>query len=220
MTRHSRGMPSHQSSQSPVLSPAGMEWPIPYAVLRRPIIRLVHGNQGDRWNAVDYSAAEAAVQSGKTSNAVYPPGSRLVAEVLNPLHAQGFRHMHMLKPETTVALPLSIAFWPDETRKLLRAAFSLFAVKTRDDIKCWLLEKLGLAPKETFGAPDMGPDGDDMVDQLLAEVQVAIEIFEVRGSRCGSKQRSSIAEAAQWCSSRRSSGSAAASSSTRPSHSS
>jgi UDP-2,3-diacylglucosamine pyrophosphatase LpxH len=147
-----------------------------YVAANHAIVRLVHGNQGDGWNAVDYEAAEAAVQSGTASNAIYPPGSRLVAEVLNPLYAQGFRHVHMLKPETTVALPLSIAFWPDETRKLIRAAFPLFAVKTRDDIKRWLLEKLGLVRKETFGAPEVAPDGDAVVELLLAELHAAIAI--------------------------------------------
>jgi hypothetical protein len=81
----------------------------------------------------------------------------------------------MLKPETTVALPLSIALWPDETRKLLRAAFPLFAIKTRDDIQCWLLEKLGLVRKETFGAPELAADDDAVVEELLGELWVAIE---------------------------------------------
>ena len=115
-------------------------------------IRLIHGNAGDRWNAINYDAAEAAALSGDATESIYPPGSVLVAKVLNPLHSQGFRHVHMLKPETTVALPLSLALWPDDTWDLVRAAFPLFAKKKYSDMTAWLAERLGLVAKTTFAS--------------------------------------------------------------------
>ena len=142
---------------------------IDYLEAQPALIRLVHGNQGDGWNAVDYDAAKAAVRSGSGNKSVYPHGSVLVAEVLNPLQQQGFHHVHMLKPETTVALPLSIALWPEDAWRLICKAFPLFAKKKQTDLRDWLVEKFGLVSKKTFGPPQSeAPQDSASIEQLVA----------------------------------------------------
>lgn len=87
-------------------------------------IRLVHGNKHDLWNAIDYEHTQKIADQGGDKDFRYPPGSILVADVLNPLKQGGYKHIDLLKPETTVALPLCLALWPDDTNKLLEKALT------------------------------------------------------------------------------------------------
>ena len=61
-------------------------------------ILLAHGEHNDPWNFVDYAALDPeAEQSGKFR---YPPGSRLVKTLLNPLKRRfGMRFADLLKPD-------------------------------------------------------------------------------------------------------------------------
>jgi UDP-2,3-diacylglucosamine pyrophosphatase LpxH len=89
-------------------------------------LRVRHGNSADPWNDIDYGAVQTIADRGGDAGFVYPPGSRLVAEVINPLKEKGFKHIDLLKPEVTVAMPLSLALWPEDTRAYLRAVFPAF----------------------------------------------------------------------------------------------
>lgn len=88
-------------------------------------IRLNHGNQPDKWNRIDYAKARTIAESGGDPEFVYPHGSLLVAKVLNPLKEDGYGHVDLLKPEESVAIPLSLALWPSRTKELLRDAFQV-----------------------------------------------------------------------------------------------
>lgn len=114
-------------------------------------VRLRHGNSADPWNEVDYADAKAVADRGGDANFKYPPGSRLVAQVINPLKAKGFKHIDLLKPEVTVALPLSLALWPEETRTYLRAAFPAFFDAQVQGAKTTLSTWMS-ANRKTFGA--------------------------------------------------------------------
>jgi UDP-2,3-diacylglucosamine pyrophosphatase LpxH len=61
-------------------------------------ILLAHGEHNDPWNFVDYAALDPeGEQSGKFH---YPPGSRLVKTLLNPLKRRfGMRFADLLKPD-------------------------------------------------------------------------------------------------------------------------
>ncbi|MDC0680279.1 metallophosphoesterase family protein [Sorangium atrum] len=119
-----------------------------YPLARGGLLRLVHGNKGDPWNEVDHDALAEAVRTGAPFP--YPPGSRLVAEVLNPLKDDGFAHVDLLKPEQTVALPLTLALWPDNTKKHLAAAFPAFFATKAVGIKS-RLQRAFIGTRPRFG---------------------------------------------------------------------
>ena len=78
---------------------------------------LVHGNDPDAFNRVDYTNLAAVAAGGGDPTRVYPIGSRLVDEVLNRLKLKGHGYIDLLKPEVGVALPLALALWPSEVGK-------------------------------------------------------------------------------------------------------
>ncbi|MFY0531741.1 metallophosphoesterase [Nannocystis pusilla] len=92
----------------------GLCWHLDGAPITREVaggakLRLVHGNDGDAFNRVDYAALTKIAAAGGDLAAAYPLGSRLVAEVFNPLKYEGYRYVDLLKPEEEVALPLTLA---------------------------------------------------------------------------------------------------------------
>lgn len=114
-------------------------------------LRLVHGNKGDPWNRLDYNAARACAEAGGDKDFAYPPGSVLVARVLNPLKEQGFLHVDLLKPEQSVALPLTLALWPEDTRRYLKEAFPAFFEARQGGMK-ERLRRAFTGARPTFGA--------------------------------------------------------------------
>ncbi|NUP07762.1 MAG: hypothetical protein HOW73_17075 [Polyangiaceae bacterium] len=147
-------------------------------------LRLVHGNKADRWNILDYPATRALAENGGDAGYVYPLGSRLVARVLNPLKDQGFGHVDLLKPEQSVALPLTLALWPEDTAKLLREAFPLLASASASQI-AQMLAGLGGAAPVTF-APGEAAPADDAA--LLREALAAM------GGGLGPGERADVAK--------------------------
>ncbi len=91
-------------------------------------VRLNHGNQLDDFNKLDYAAAEAIARQGGKDDFEYPAGSRLVADVLNPLKSEGYWHVDLLKPEVTVALPLTLALWPKRSWERIKKAIPSMTV--------------------------------------------------------------------------------------------
>lgn len=136
--------------------------PLDYPLGKGGTLRFVHGNAGDAWNAVDYDVAKTAAANGGDPAYAYPTGSRLVAEVLNPLKRDGHRHVDLLKPEETVAVPLTLALWPDRTAALLRAAFPLLAATKASSFRKAIRALLPGQQAPTFGpgnaAPKVAPD--------------------------------------------------------------
>jgi UDP-2,3-diacylglucosamine pyrophosphatase LpxH len=87
-------------------------------------IRLIHGNKGDPFNHVDYAELSDVAARGGDADYVYPLGSRLVAHVFNPLKADGYTHVDLLKPEIGVTLPLTLALQPQNTWERIKTACS------------------------------------------------------------------------------------------------
>jgi len=76
-------------------------------------VLIEHGNRFDEWNAVPHGALRRVRSQQSRSLPVTPdfpalPGSRLVAEVMNPLKKQ-YAFVDLLKPEDAGALPILAA---------------------------------------------------------------------------------------------------------------
>jgi len=121
-------------------------------------IHLVHGNDADPFNRVDYIRLAEAVAHGGAADDIYPIGSRMVNQVLNPLKAAGHIYIDLLKPEEEVAVKLALALWPDDVIRLFARAFPIIvtgkARNTLDSLKAMLS-----GPRKTFrgGAPQPPP---------------------------------------------------------------
>jgi hypothetical protein len=82
------------------------------AYTRRGLI-VEHGNRYDGWNAVAFGVLRAyrsALSRSETPSFEFPPppGSRLVAELMNPLKQQ-YRFVDLMKPENEAAIPILMA---------------------------------------------------------------------------------------------------------------
>jgi hypothetical protein len=131
------------------------------------VLRLVHGNEGDPWNGVDYADLLAKAESGASFG--YPPGSKLVAEVLNPLKTDGFAHIDLLKPEETVALPLTLALWPEQTKTYLKKAFPAFFAASVNDMRARLAAIFNGKSKHFGPPPPAGSTAPPAPEDLLAK---------------------------------------------------
>lgn len=94
---------------------------------------ISHGEQNDHWNQLDYprltamaKATETTAPGGGSSAAErfeYPPGSRLVKRLLNPLKARyGMRFADLLKPDFQGAALTALSVNPLAVRTLLGGA--------------------------------------------------------------------------------------------------
>jgi predicted phosphodiesterase len=93
-------------------------------------ILISHGEQNDLWNQLDYPRLTATAKATETTAAggggsaaerfEYPPGSRLVKRLLNPLKARyGMRFADLLKPDFQGAALTALAVNPLAVRTLL-----------------------------------------------------------------------------------------------------
>jgi UDP-2,3-diacylglucosamine pyrophosphatase LpxH len=80
-----------------------------------------HGNRYDAWNAVAHGALRAYCATISRGEPAFeftpPPGSRLVAEIMNPLKAR-YRFIDLLKPENEALLPILLALEPATVKQL------------------------------------------------------------------------------------------------------
>jgi len=77
-------------------------------------ILLAHGEHNDPWNRLDYKNLPSA---GSSSKYRYPPGSRLVKTLLNPLKRSfGMRFADLLKPDFQGAVLTAMAVDPTSLR--------------------------------------------------------------------------------------------------------
>ncbi|MBL9004799.1 MAG: peptidoglycan-binding protein [Myxococcales bacterium] len=83
-------------------------------------IVITHGEQDDRWNQLDYGRLHQALHAAQGPSAFeYPPGSRLVKKLLNPLKARyGMRFADLLKPDFQGATLTALAVNPGAVRTI------------------------------------------------------------------------------------------------------
>lgn len=136
-------------------------------------IRLVHGNDADVYNRVDYANLAEVVAGRGDPASVYPLGSHMVAEVLNPLKADGYRYIDLLKPEEQIAIPLTLALWPNKLKERLASAgpivFKGWQKSAMDRISALLR-----GPRDSFRGPRRGPTAPDNEDPVLASIMLAL----------------------------------------------
>lgn len=87
-------------------------------------ILITHGEHDDRWNQLDYARLRAASRTdereGVSEGFEYPPGSRLVKRLLNPLKSRyGMRFADLLKPDFQGAALTALSVNPLALRTLL-----------------------------------------------------------------------------------------------------
>ncbi len=87
---------------------------------------IEHGNRYDGFNVVDHDAVRAARSLQSRDQVVDvevppPPGSRIVAEVMNPIKRE-YPFVDLLKPETEAVLPLLLALEPGFRSHVTRIA--------------------------------------------------------------------------------------------------
>jgi len=73
-------------------------------------IHIEHGNIDDRFNGMNYTALFRDAERG-TSDFGYPPGTKLVYDIMNR-HKAGYRFVDLLKPEMPAVPLLLLAFDP------------------------------------------------------------------------------------------------------------
>ncbi len=101
---------------------------------------IEHGNRFDEWNAISPHAL-ARLRAGDVTAFRPPPGSELVARVMNPLK-RDFPFIDLLKPEGKAAVPVLLALAPSSRNELgMIAKYALKAMWRSHHI-----ERHGTAP--------------------------------------------------------------------------
>lgn len=92
---------------------------------------IEHGNRYDRWNQVDHdslrrlrSLQSRGQQAERPGLFAPPPGSRLVANVMNPIK-RDYPFVDLLKPENEAVLPILLALEPGYKQKIMDAVRAL-----------------------------------------------------------------------------------------------
>ncbi len=81
---------------------------------------LAHGDHNDPWNRLDYADLPT---SGSSATFRYPPGSRLVKTLLNPLKQRfGMRFADLLKPDFQGAVLTALAVDPGSLRLVFQGS--------------------------------------------------------------------------------------------------
>ncbi|MFO0573182.1 MAG: hypothetical protein U1A78_04220 [Polyangia bacterium] len=135
---------------------------------------IEHGNRYDGFNAVDFDALRRvrSIQSRglpvpADRRLTPPPGSQLVAEVMNPLK-QYYPFIDLLKPEAEAAVPLLLALAPGAWRPLARTAALVLKSRQHKLRSPAMPERTGdIAAVDAFG-PLGGAGGAGLRDGGLA----------------------------------------------------
>lgn len=84
-------------------------------------VLLTHGEHRDPWNRVDYRRLLAPPDERRRF--VYPPGSKLVKTILNPLKREyGMRFSDLLKPDFTGAVMTALAVDPTAVKEIFQGS--------------------------------------------------------------------------------------------------
>ena len=85
-------------------------------------ILITHGEQNDAWNRFDPRPLPKVPAQGP-SDFVYPPGSRLVKTIMNPLkRAHGLRFVDLLKPDIQGGVLTAIAVDPSSVSRVFQGS--------------------------------------------------------------------------------------------------
>jgi UDP-2,3-diacylglucosamine pyrophosphatase LpxH len=99
---------------------------------------IEHGNRYDDWNKVDHAGLARLAESLSRARRAdpdhfdAPPGSHMVAHVINPIKDQ-YRFVDLLKPETGAVVPLILTLEPGFRKVVGRVA--LFASRARGALR-------------------------------------------------------------------------------------
>lgn len=121
-------------------------------------ILLAHGEQNDAWNQVEYPALLAEPQAGAYPAFRYPPGSKLVKTLLNPLKREfGMRFADLLKPDFQGGALTALAVDPGAVKLVfqgstLSLAWQLLGRKRLGDVAFTFDED----PEAEVETPDLG----------------------------------------------------------------
>jgi UDP-2,3-diacylglucosamine pyrophosphatase LpxH len=88
-------------------------------------ILISHGEQSDKWNQLPYKTLPGpnGPESASADDFVYPPGSRLVKTLLNPLKVKyGMRFADLLKPDFQGAVLTALAVNPLAVRMVFQGS--------------------------------------------------------------------------------------------------
>lgn len=145
--------------------------------LRRGDAVIEHGNRYDRYNQVDHDAlrrARSLMSRGLDHEAaeqlIAPPGSRLVARVMNPLKER-YAFVDLLKPETGSVIPTLLALEPECREELLGVARALAPAARHGLGEGGQPSFAGDISSRAFGFPQQGRQGldGDALDDLLRD---------------------------------------------------
>jgi UDP-2,3-diacylglucosamine pyrophosphatase LpxH len=124
---------------------------------------IEHGNRYDGWNAIALGALRGYRSTQSRGEMpwkfIAPPGSRLVATVMNPLKEK-YRFIDLLKPENEGALPILFALEPG----IIRSVTKLAPLKIRS---ASAQPRSGQVPrKESFVASTMAPSEAEVASEM------------------------------------------------------
>lgn len=134
-----------------------------------------HGNRYDAFNVVNYERLQRHCQFVSRGQRAFevcfdpPPGSRMVAEVINPIKKQ-YKFVDLLKPENGAVVPLLLTLEPGFRKVLGRVA--LIASKARGAVKVSAGGKPVAQPARVAVSAGMGGFEDDslMASDISSEV--------------------------------------------------
>ncbi len=134
---------------------------------------IVHGNQYDAWNKVDYEAlARYAAWSenpiGPPPRFSPPPGSCLVIEVMNPLKER-YPFVDLLKPEEESVIPLLLLLEPEHLTRVAGSCRLLTEERlgrAKALVKKFLGRYLALAAHLRMGGIRTTPELEGTIEQI------------------------------------------------------
>lgn len=126
---------------------------------------IEHGNRYDPFNVVDQDALRRVCSLQSRGQAVsedrrvpVPPGSQLVAEIMNPLK-QDYPFIDLLKPESTAAVPLLLALEPGARKHVARlSSLALSAARVRYASPAMPMRSGDISAAAAHSAPIRGGD--------------------------------------------------------------
>lgn len=121
---------------------------------------IEHGNLYDGFNAILPSEIETLRQSGRFEP---PPGSKLVAEIMNPIKRE-YPFIDLLKPEQETAIPILIALRPSTVGAVARIAKLSYDASKREKAARYRLIQANAAKAQPepfaadLGEPEKSPE--------------------------------------------------------------
>jgi UDP-2,3-diacylglucosamine pyrophosphatase LpxH len=166
---------------------------------------IEHGNRYDRYNIVDHDKLRRlrSLQSRgqeQERDGVFPPpaGSRLVAEVMNPIKSK-YAFVDLLKPENESVIPILLALEPDFIEKIEQVARVLAPSITHglkeDDLPVRLSEASANAGA---GAPDAEEPLASALKSSMGENEARRFLAEIDEARRGEDSGVTLADASAF----------------------